>query len=191
MKKKQSGLIFYEKKNRVSSELISEMLSLLFYTAIAVAIAWLLVMGFGFRVRMIGASMLPEIKSGQFVFIDRVLYRLKSPKRGDIVAFYPNGNENAHVMIRRVIAMPGETVRIEEGTVYIDDQPETDTGSGYDRVADPGIASGGLTLGEREYFVLGDLRSIGEDSRSPGIGAVNKDFIIGKAWMWTGEGGEQ
>ena len=186
MGKRRSGLVFYEKKKIVSKALVAEILSWFFYTLIAVLVAWLLANGFGYSVFMRGSSMLPEIKNGQRVLIDRVLYRLRSPGRGDIIAFYPNGNESAHLMIRRIVGLPGETVRIEDGIIYINDKPATDQEHSYDRIADAGIAANGITLRDKDYFVLGDLRNIGEDSRSPQIGNVSKDAIVGKAWLWMG-----
>ncbi|MCR5676235.1 MAG: signal peptidase I [Lachnospiraceae bacterium] len=187
MRKRREGLTFYEKKQIVSRELVMEILSWLFYTVITVLIAWLLVWGFGFRIHMVGSAMLPDIRPGQSVFIDRVLYHLRQPSRGDLVAFYPNGNENAHIMIRRVVALPGETVRIEDGILYIDDRPEGDSGRHYDRIADAGIAVNSITLGNKEYFVLGDLRNASEDSRSAGIGPVTSAMLVGKAWFWVGD----
>lgn len=184
MRRKSTGLIFYERKQVLSPKLIREILSLLFYTAITVVIAFLLVAGFGMRIRMVGPAMLPEIRAGQQVFVDRVIYRLRSPSRGDLVVFYPNGNANAHMMIRRVIALPGETVKIEDGIVYVNDKPENIGEKRYDRISDPGIAAAGVTLGSKEYFVMGDLRNAGEDSRSAAIGPVTSEMIIGKAWFW-------
>ena len=84
------------------------------------------------------------------------------------------------------MGLPGETVRIEDGQVYIDDRPESDPEHRYDRIQDPGIAASGVTLGNKEYFVLGDRRNTSEDSRSAGIGPVHADAIIGKAWFIYG-----
>ena len=126
MRNKKNGLIFYEKKQVVSKQLILEVLSWVFYTVIAIVSAALIVAAFGYRIVMSGASMMPEIQNGQYVLVNRVIYHMSSPKRGDMVVFYPNGNENAHLSIKRVVGLPGETVRIEDGQVYIDDRPESD-----------------------------------------------------------------
>ena len=186
MRKQKYGLIFYEKKQGVSKQVILEVLSWVFYTVIAVVSAALIVSAFGYRIVMTGASMMPGIRNGQYVLVNRVIYHLSSPKRGDMVVFYPNGNVNAHLSIKRVIGLPGETVRIEDGRVYIDDRPESDPDHKYDTIQDPGIAANGITLGNKEYFVLGDRRNTSEDSRSAGVGAVHADAIIGKAWFVYG-----
>ena len=186
MHKKKNGLIFYEKKQVVSRSLVLEILSWVFYTVIAIVSAALVVSAFGYRILMTGASMMPEIRNGQYVLVNRAVYHLTSPKRGDMVVFYPNGNRNAPLSIKRVVGLPGETIRIEDGRVMIDDRPESDVNHRYDRIQDPGIAADGITLGSKEYFVLGDRRNTSEDSRSAGIGPVHADAIIGKAWFVYG-----
>ncbi len=166
---------------------MAEVLSWLFYTAIAIVVAWLLSRGFGYRIHMSGQAMLPEIEDGQGMFLDRVNYVLSSPKRGDIVAFYPNGNENAHLMVRRVVGLPGETVKIQDGLIYINDRIYMDREHHFDRIMDPGIAANGLTLTGKEYFVLGDLRNASEDSRSAEIGTVSLSSMAGRVWFVYGK----
>lgn len=128
--------------------------------------------------------------NGQEILVNRVLYRLSTPKRGDVIVFLPNGNQNSHFYVKRVVGLPGETVQIKDGSVYIDgvflEEPEE-----FDRMVDAGIAENELTLAMDEFFVLGDNRNSSEDSRSGNIGGVKKDNIIGKAWfhMSTGEEG--
>ena len=81
-----------------------------------------------------------------------------------------------------VVGLPGETVQIRDGSVYIDgvllEENEL-----FDKIADPGIAQNELLLEGDEFFVLGDNRNSSEDSRSGNIGAVKKDDIVGKAWF--------
>ena len=67
-------------------------------------------------------SMEPTLENGQQIFIDRFLYVLSSPKAGDVVAFLPNGNENSHYYVKRVVAGPGDKVRIADGTLYVNGQ---------------------------------------------------------------------
>ncbi|MBR5116919.1 MAG: S26 family signal peptidase, partial [Lachnospiraceae bacterium] len=85
MRKQKYGLIFYEKKQGVSKQVILEVLSWVFYTVIAVVSAALIVSAFGYRIVMTGASMMPGIRNGQYVLVNRVIYHLSSPKRGDMV----------------------------------------------------------------------------------------------------------
>ena len=80
------------------------------------------------------------------------------------------------------MALPGETVQIKNGKVYIDGELLEEDDS-YDKIADAGIAENEIVLNDNEYFVLGDNRNSSEDSRSGNIGAVDGSNIIGKAWF--------
>ena len=82
---------------------------------LAVALTWFV----GMRTSVIGDSMEPALSSGQEILINRFQYKLSSPKRGDVVVFLPNGNQNTHFYVKRIIALPGETIQIVNGKVYI------------------------------------------------------------------------
>ena len=150
--------------------------------AVAIFLAFVLVFSIGMRTSVIGDSMEPALHNGQEILMNRILYRISTPKRGDVVVFLPNGNQNTHFYVKRVVGLPGETVQIREGNVYIDgvllEENEL-----FDKIADPGIAKNEVFLEGDEFFVLGDNRNSSEDSRSGNIGAVKKDDIIGKAWF--------
>lgn len=179
---RKKGLTFYEKEKKISKATIKEILWMIFYSFAAVLLAFVLVFSVGMKVSMIGVSMEPGLYNGQEVLVNRLVYRFSSPNRGDIVVFLPNGNENSHYYIKRVVGLPGETIQIIDGYVYIDGRFYAEDES-YDKIADAGIASTELKLGEKEYFVLGDNRNNSEDSRSGNIGAVHEDTIFGKAWF--------
>ena len=119
------------------------------------------------------------------LFRSRIMYRLSTPKRGDVIVFLPNGNQNSHYYVKRVVGLPGETIQIKEGRVYIDGILLEESEE-LDKMIDAGIAQNELELAVDEFFVLGDNRNSSEDSRSGNIGAVNKDTIIGKAWFHMG-----
>ena len=150
--------------------------------AVAVFLAFVLVFSIGMRTSVIGDSMEPSLHNGQEILMNRILYRISMPKRGDVIVFLPNGNQNTHFYVKRVVGLPGETVQIREGNVYIDGVLLAENEL-FDKIADPGIAQSELLLGSDEFFVLGDNRNSSEDSRSGNIGAVKKDSIIGKAWF--------
>lgn len=172
----------YDPNQSSKARTLRTILSYFVLTIIAVALAWLWVGGFGMRVGIIGSSMKPSLVSGQQVLVDRVSSFLGSVRRGEVVAFYPGGNEQAHPYVKRVVALPGETVQISDGQLLINGKPAEEEGE-YDKIEDPGIAAAGLTLGDDEYFVLGDNRNSSEDSRSASIGAVRKSEIIGRVWL--------
>lgn len=150
-------------------------------TFVAIFLAFALTYFVGMRTSVVGDSMEPALYNGQEILINRFTYKLSSPKRGDVIVFLPNGNQKTHYYVKRVIALPGETVQIIGGKVYIDGIV-LDEDENFDTIIDPGIAGNEITLGADEYFVLGDNRNSGEDSRSGNIGAINKSNIIGQAW---------
>lgn len=150
-------------------------------------LAWMLVSFFGQRVSNAGDSMSPVLKNGDVVLINRIVYDARKPKRGEIIVFRPNGNENAHYCIKRVVGLPGETIQIKDGKIYIDGKVQKK--DIYTSDLDfAGIAEKKLTLGETEYFVLGDNSAGSDDSRLADIGNVKREDIGGKVWFVTNIG---
>jgi len=177
---RKSGLNFAKRRNKFSSDSVREVFSYIFGIIIAVALAIFLTYNWGIRTSVIGVSMEDTLYSGQTILISRLSYLLSKPKVGDIIVFKPNGNENTHYYVKRVVALPGDTVEIKSGRLYVNGIMEE---SDYDKIADPGLAEELMTLGVDEYFVLGDNRNNSEDSRSGNIGPVNKSIIAGRAWF--------
>lgn len=184
---RRKGLTFYQKKKRLNPRMIKDILEVLVGSVVAVFLAFVIIFSVGMRTSVIGDSMEPALYNGQEILMNRIIYRLSTPKRGDVIVFLPNGNQNSHFYVKRVVGLPGETVQIRDGRVYIDGLllNEDDL---LDEMADPGIAQNELLLGQDEFFVLGDNRNSSEDSRSGNIGAVRKDNIVGKAWFHMAAG---
>ncbi len=179
---RKKGLHFYQKEKKINSAFLKDIFEMIAGTFIVIFLAMALTYFVGMRTSVVGDSMEPALYNSQEILINRFVYRLSSPKRGDVVVFLPNGNQNSHYYVKRIIALPGETVQIINGRVYIDGEMLEEVEL-YDKISDPGIAGNEITLGTDEYFVLGDNRNSSEDSRSGNIGAVKKDTIIGKAWF--------
>lgn len=180
MRNRNGGLTFRSRKAKFSRSIIYEIITWFFAVAIAVFIAFVSVWSLGIRTAVIGPSMEPTLYNGQEIIMNRVQYLMSAPKRNDVIVFRPRGDESAHFYVKRVIGLPGETIQIKQGRVYIDNElfledvvPITN---------DPGIAQEEITLSVDEYFVMGDNRDNSEDSRSANIGNVNRDMIEGKAW---------
>ena len=134
--------------------------------------------------RIQGSSMLSTLKSREWTFVTRFYYLLGRPERGDVViCFYPGRKMKRfpflrQPMIKRVVALPGETVAFEEGTVLIDGEPLSEPYL-HPLYARRRFQRGPVTLGEDEYFVLGDHRDGSHDSRA--VGPLPRRMIVGRA----------
>lgn len=132
------------------------------------------------RIVVINFSMLPTLESEDSVLVDKISYEFREPKRMDVIVF--RGGNNNDELIKRVIALPGESVRIEHGNIYINDKKLNDV-NGLDKPKLAGLADNTITLGSDEYFCLGDNREESIDSRYQEIGNIERDKIIGRAIM--------
>ena len=153
-----------------------------FQIVLVIMFAYVLVYFFGQRRTNVGQSMNTTLSGGDVVLINVLAYQIGDPARGDLICFKPNGNESSHSLIRRVIGLPGETIRIVDGMIVIDGKTYLEQAD-YPTMTNPGIAAEEITLGDSEFFVLGDNRNNSEDSRSADIGIVTSDMIEGRAWM--------
>lgn len=134
------------------------------------------------QVEVDGSSMNDTLGDLDRVLINKFTYRVRNLDRFDIVVFkYAYDTDSNY--IKRVIGLPGETVRIDgDGRIFIDGEL-LEEDYGREVMEDPGIAEDGITLGADEYFVLGDNRNNSSDSRDPDVGAVSKSQIRGNAWL--------
>lgn len=123
-----------------------------------------------------GASMEPNFHDHEYLIINEIEYRLSQPERGE-VAILKDPRDSKTYLIKRIIGLPGETIEIKNGRVYIDDKELNET-----YIADFGPESfDPVKLGDQEYYVLGDNRTNSFDSRR--FGPVTRDSLIGKVWV--------
>lgn len=180
--KRRNGLHFGHEKKKVNVPIVKEVAAWVVEIIIVLVIAFVFVYFIGLRTSVVGQSMAPTLENKQEILVNRFLYLLTDPKPNDIVVFLPNGNEKSHYYVKRVIAVPGDTIQIKDGEIYVNEklfQEEIEAAP----VLDPELAADPVTLEEDEYFVLGDNRNNSEDSRYANIGNVKKEYIIGKAWF--------
>ncbi len=121
-----------------------------------------------------GTSMENTLQHKDNLLVEKVSYLFTDPDRFDVVVFYPNGREAEEYYIKRVIGLPGETIQIIGEDIYIDGEI-LEENYGKDPISYAGIAEEPLTLGEDEYFLVGDNRTVSEDSRYANIGPVEKE----------------
>ena len=174
------SLSYINRERKININIFYQVIQWIFLVFIALFLGVALVFAFGIRTSVIGESMEPSLSNGQEVLINKIAYQFSSPKQGDVIVFRPNGNENAHLSVKRVIATPGDKVQIVQGKVVINGSIYTEDKA--DDTRDPGVAASEIVLGADEYFVLGDNRKNSEDSRSANIGNISRGMIEGKAW---------
>ncbi len=182
MRRRSGGLNFNRRKRKVNTGLLKEVGIWAGEILLVIIAAVILVSFVGFRISVVGTSMSPTLESGQEILVNRLKYKVFSPKQNDLIAFLPNGNEKAHYYIKRVIAEPGDKVQIKKGLVYVNGEQFTEMAA-VSNIDNALLAENEITVGEDEYFVLGDNRNNSEDSRYASIGNVKKEYIVGKAWF--------
>lgn len=129
--------------------------------------------------RVNGESMETTLRNQDVVLIDRLSYRMHDPKQFDVIVFE---NDNDVNLVKRIIALPGQTVQIVEGLIYVDGDVVNES-YGTAKMTTSGLAADKLTLGQGEYFVLGDNRNNSTDSRSSYVGMVKRETIVGKVFF--------
>ena len=179
---RRKKLYFEKRKTGKRPVSIRRVLGLLLQAAVVCAAAVFLSVSFGYRVSNAGDSMNPVLKNGDVVLVNRLIYEIKDPSRGDIVVFRPGGDENSHYSIKRIVGLPGETVQIVDGKVYINGE-EADKDIHVSDIAYAGVAEEPVELGEDEYFVIGDNTGVSDDSRTEDVGNVRLEDICGEAWF--------
>lgn len=143
-------------------------------TVLLAVIVFLVVNAATGRFRIDGSSMEPTLHDGEYVIINRIVYKLHPPERGDVIVFRRDGRRD---YIKRVMGLPGETLEIRQGQVFVNGQPIPES-----YLKERGAYSmEPRTIGPDEYFVLGDNRNNSSDSHN--WGTVPFGAIDGKAWV--------
>lgn len=161
--------------------IIRELLGWIVYILIIVGLTYLIITFVGQRTRVSGSSMETTLSDGDNLIVDKISFRFREPKRYEIIVFPYQFEENTYY-IKRIIGLPGETVQVADGKVYINGQI-LDENYGNEEMLDPGIAEDPITLGEDEYFVLGDNRNHSADSRQGNVGVLHREDLLGRAWI--------
>ena len=168
----------YEEKER---GILREILSFLVDVAVVVGVTFLIIHFVGQRTYVSGSSMENTLSDGDNLIVDKITYRFSDPQRYDIIVFPFHYADHVYY-IKRIIGLPGETVQIVDGDIYIDGEILRES-YGREVIKDSGLATEPIELGEDEYFVLGDNRNDSTDSRDPSVGKIHRDEIIGRAWV--------
>ncbi|MGB8454753.1 MAG: signal peptidase I [Anaerocolumna sp.] len=154
--------------------------------AFVVTLAYLIVNYALEKTTMLGESMETTLKDQDKIIINKFAYKLSKPERFDVIVFKQTNKEHSYYNIKRVIGLPGETIQIQNGNIYINgkiiEEPIV-----AESIKNSGLAAEEIQLDDNEYFVLGDNRNNSEDSRFANIGNILFDDIMGKAWIRTND----
>ena len=163
-------------------KVLKEILSTSLYILFVLCAVYLVIHFVGQRTQVQGSSMEPKLSSEDNLIVDKISYRFHDPERFDIVVFPFRYEENTFY-IKRVIGLPGETVRIDEkGNILINGEI-LEENYGKEVIQSPGRAYEEIVLADDEYFLMGDNRNNSTDSRDPSVGNVRRDEIVGRAWL--------
>lgn len=157
-----------------------EILGFILYLAFIFLAVYFIITFVGQRTKVNGDSMEPTLQSGDNLLMDKLTYRFRDPERFEVIIF-PCPTKPEEYYIKRIIGLPGETVQIMDGEVYINGKKLEEDIYGIAAIDEEGIAKEPITLGEDEYFVLGDNRPISNDSRYEAVGPIHRDAIEGRA----------
>lgn len=158
-----------------------EIVSMLMYMAFILVLTFFVVRYVGQRTQVDGQSMESTLYDGDNLIVDKITYRFCDPQRFDIIVFPFQYKENTYY-IKRIIGLPGETVQILDGDIYINGEI-LEENYGKETMVSSGRAVNEIELGEDEYFVLGDNRNHSEDSRFEDVGNIKRSDIIGRAFI--------
>lgn len=161
---------------------VKEIFSTILYILVVLLGTYLLITFVGQRTSVSGSSMEPTLSNNDQLILDKISYRFSEPQRFDIIVFPFQYAENTFY-VKRIIGLPGETVQIDlQGNIYINGQILNED-YGKETINFAGLAVEPITLGDDEYFVMGDNRNNSSDSRDPSVGNIRRSNIIGKAWV--------
>ena len=153
------------------------------YILLIVGLTYVIITFVGQRTRVEGHSMEPTLSNGDHLLVDKLSYHIREPKRYEIIVFPYQHAENTYY-IKRIIGLPGETIQVKDGYVYIDGKKSDENyGAELMQSSGDGIAAQPVLLGDDEYFVLGDNRNHSSDSRDASVGVLKRDQLIGRAWI--------
>ena len=175
----------YDRKEH-TGRIIKNIFRILFWLIIvagAIVAGWAVTKFCVEKTKMVGKSMEGVLSDGDSVLINLLSYTGDDiPERFDVIVFEKNGKEHSYYGIRRVIGLPGETVQIKNGFVYINGE-KLEEPINVEPMVVAGLAENLIVLDEDEFFVLGDNGNNSEDSRFTSMGNVLREEIVGRAWF--------
>lgn len=176
------SLNFNKRRKKADFSWIPKVIITIAEIILIVFAAYSVVFFFGDCILAIGDSMSPEIVEEDPLLLNKFDYIFRNPRAGDVVAFKIGGRKEASVSVKRIIGVPGDTVCVNGGKVFVNGKIYEESDS-IPVISDPGRAITEITLKDNEYFVLGDNRNHSTDSRFSSVGNVSGDYLLGRVWF--------
>jgi len=146
----------------------------IFETLLITAVLFLVINFISARVRVDGFSMLPTLQEGEFIFVSKLAYKFDEPERGDIIVFHYPPDPKRQDLIKRVIGLPGDVIKVEAGEVFVNGMQLNEP-----YIAEKPIYYGEWIVPQGNLFVLGDNRNDSSDSHSWGL--LPDEQVVGKS----------
>lgn len=171
----------YSETNR-SKDITLSVLKWIGEIAIVVFLSFLVIRFVGQTLTVRGESLEKTFYNGDVVLVNKLIYHIQEPKKYDMVVFRTDSNHEGHYFIKRIVAVPGDKVLIEDGVLKVNGE-ELTAFPAFSEIKNPGLAAEEITLSEDEYFVMGDNCNNSEDSRVASVGNIKRENMIGKVHM--------
>ena len=171
----------YAESNR-NFDITKNVLKWALQIAIVIFLGFLTVKFVGQTLTIRGESLESTYYDGDVVLVNKLIYKMTEPKQYDMVAFRADNSDGNHYSIKRVVAVPGDSVIITDGVLLVNGQT-LDGFPAFSQIDSPGLAKEEIILGDDEYFVMGDNCNNSEDSRVVSVGNIKRENMIGKVQM--------
>ncbi len=174
------------------SDRVWDIIETVIYCLVALGVAYFIVTFVGQRTVVDGESMYNTLNDGDNIIVEKLSYTFGEPERFDVIVFphFDTARNQEVYYIKRIVGMPGDTLQIEDGLIYLIDEngnkQNMEEKYGFYKGGlemQSGIAASPITIPEGYYFVLGDNRNNSRDSRDSSVGLVKGEDIMGKAWL--------
>lgn len=171
----------HRRRESAGMRFLKKVVNLGLFLLVVLGITYVIVNYVTNRTLVHGSSMEATFSDGDSIMTDKISYRFHEPERFDVISF-PYDDSAHPYLIKRIIGLPGETVQIQEGKIYINGEVLQES-YGLEVIQSGGLAENVIQLGSDEYFVMGDNRNDSTDSRFAEVGNVKREDIIGRAWL--------
>lgn len=175
-------LIFEDEEKKKDRHILREIIIWIICLALSVLAGYLVITYAVEKTTVIGESMEPTMSEGEKIIVNKLAYKFMSIKRDDVIVFKKENSFGTYYDIKRVIALPGDSILIKKGKIYVNGEEYTENLK-VEEINNPGLAAEEIKLSDDEYFVLGDNRNKSEDSRFASVALIKREDIAGKAWI--------